>query len=154
MALASLVVAIALVLPLGGCAGREETTARNDYVRALNAAQERFAGTATQVSGAIGKGSSEGQERRALVHYGARVAGLVRTLRSLAVPAEVRSEHARLVGALAAFRREISAVVIRLRSGTTRAIDEAYRRLMGATITVDAKLSEATRVINGKLQAD
>ena len=142
------------MLALGGCAGSEATDARNDYVRALNAAQERFARTAQQVSGAIGKGSSVRRERRTLVRYGAGVAGLVKTLRSLAVPADVRSEHAELVGALAGFRTEISAVVVRLRSGTTRGIDEAHRRLTGATITLDAKLGEATRAINRTLQAD
>jgi hypothetical protein len=148
-ALASLLAALAI----GGCARSEATTARNDYVRALNAAQKRFARTASQVSGAIGKGSSVRQERRTLIRYGAELAGLVKTLGSLAVPADVRSEHAELVGALAEFRTEISAVVIRLRSGTTRGIDEAHRRLTGATITLDAKLGEATRAINRTLQA-
>ncbi|MGH2942284.1 MAG: hypothetical protein ACRDLN_05880 [Solirubrobacteraceae bacterium] len=146
--------AIVLAVALGGCAGSEATAARNDYVKALNAAQERFARTAEQVSGAIGKGSSVRQERRTLVRYGAEVGGLVRTLRSLTAPGAVRTEHAGLVAALAEFRREVSAVVIRLRSGTTRGIDEAHRRLTGATITLDAKLGEATRAINRKLQAD
>jgi hypothetical protein len=81
------------------------------------------------------------------------VGGIVKTLRKVAVPANARSEHAALVAALAEFRTAITAIVIELRSPTTRDIDDADHRLADATKTFDAKLGASISAINAKLKA-
>jgi hypothetical protein len=144
---------LVLALGVGACAETDAAATRNAYVRQLNAAQERLARTATEVKGAITDASSVRQDRRTLVRYGAAVGGLVKTLRKVEVPENARSEHAALVAALAKFRTEITAIVIELRSPTTRAIDDAAHRLTDATKTFDAKLDASLRAINRKLQA-
>jgi len=152
-AIASFATAIVLAVTLGACAQTEADAARNAYVRQLNAAQARFARTATEVSGAITDTSSVRQDRRTLVHYGAVMGGLARTLRAVSVPAQARPEHAGLVAALAEFRKQISSIVIELRSPTTRAIDDADHRLAEATKTFNAKLGASISAINRKLQS-
>lgn len=152
-AVASLVVAGVLALSLGGCAETDAAVMRNAYVRQINEAQARLARTDAEVVGAITKTSSVRQDRRSLVHYGAVVGAIVKTLRGVAVPAGVRAEHARLVAALAGFRKELSAIVIVLRSSTMYAIDEADRRLKAATTSFDAKRRASISAINAKLKA-
>ena len=143
---------IVLALGIGACAETDAAAIRNAYVRELNAAQEQLARAATEVQGAITEASSVRQDRRTLVRYGAAVGGLVTTLRNVTVPANVGPEHATLVAALAEFRTEITAIVIVLRSSTTRAIDDADRRLADATKTFDTKLGASISAINRKLQ--
>jgi hypothetical protein len=147
------VTAIVVALGLGGCAETDAVATRNAYVQQLNAGQARLARTATEVSGAITDASSARQDRRALVHYGAVVGGLIRTLRGVEVPADARAAHAALLAALATFRREISAIVIELRSPTTRAIDDADHRLTDATRTFNDKLAASISAINATLRA-
>jgi hypothetical protein len=146
------VTVLVLALGVGACAETDAAATRNAYVRQLNAAQERLARAATEVKASITDASSVRQDRRTLVRYGAALGGLVKTLREVAVPANAGPEHAALVAALAEFRAEISAVVIELRSQTTRAIDDADHRLTEATKTFDAKLDASISAINRKLQ--
>jgi hypothetical protein len=153
MVLASLATAILVVVSLGACAGTDADAARNAYVRALNAAQERFARTASKVSSAITKESSVRQDHRTLVRYRATIDDLVRKLRSLRVPSDVRTEHDRLVTALVRFRREVSTATRDLRSPSTRGVEDARRRLVGATMTLNAQLGEAVIAINRELQS-
>jgi hypothetical protein len=148
-----LVTVIVLAVGLGACAETETAATKNAYVRQLNAAQQRLARAATEVSRAITDASSVRQDRRTLLQYGAVLGGLVRTLRAVAVPVNARPEHAGLVAALARFRKEISGIVIELRSPTTRAIDNADHRLTEATKTFNASLGESISAINRKLQA-
>jgi hypothetical protein len=143
---------VVLALGLGACAKSDGST-KNAYVRQLNAGQARLARAASEASGAITDASSVRQDRRTLVQYGAVLGGLVKTLRAIEVPANARPEHAGLVAALARFRKEISGIVIELRSPTTRAIDDADHRLTEATKTFNASRDEAISEINRKLRA-
>jgi hypothetical protein len=143
---------VVLALGLGACAESDGST-KNAYVRQLNAGQARLARAASKASGAITDASSVRQDRRTLVQYGAVLGGLVKTLRAIEVPANARPEHAGLVAALARFRKEISGIVIELRSPTTRAIDDADHRLTEATKTFNASRDEAISEINRKLRA-
>jgi hypothetical protein len=143
---------VVLALGLGACSETDGST-KNAYVRQLNAGQARLTRAASEASGAITDASSVRQDRRTLVRYGAVLGGLVRTLRGVEVPEHARPEHARLIAALAAFRKEISSIVIQLRSSTTRAIDDADHRLADATKTFNASRGEALRAIDKKLQA-
>ncbi len=143
---------VVISFALGACAESDGST-NNAYVRHLNAGQLRLTQAASEASRAITDASSVRQDRRALVRYGAVLGGLVRTLRGVAVPQNTRPEHARLVAALATFRKEISSIVIQLRSSTTRAIDDADHRLADATKTFNAARGEAIRAINEKLRA-
>jgi hypothetical protein len=152
-AIASFVTVLVLALGVGACAETDAAATRNAYVRQLNAAQERLARAATEVKASITDASSVRQDRRTLVRYGTTMGGIVKTLRTVAVPANTRPEHAALVAALAEFRTEITAIVIELRSPTTRAIDDADHRLRDATKTFDAKLGAAVSAINRKLRA-
>jgi hypothetical protein len=147
------VTVLVLALGVGACAETDAAATRNAYVRQLNAAQERLARAATEVKASITDASSVRQDRRTLVRYGTAMGGIVKTLRTVAVPANARPEHAALVAALAEFRTEITAIVIELRSPTTRAIDDADHRLRDATKTFDAKLGASVSAINRKLQA-
>jgi hypothetical protein len=147
------VTVLVLALGVGACAETDAAATRNAYVRQLNAAQARLAQTATGVKDSITDASSVRQDRRTLVHYGAVVGGLVKTLRNVAAPANARSEHAALVAALAEFRTSITAIVIELRSPTTRAIDDADHRLADASKTFDAKLGASITAINRKLKS-
>jgi hypothetical protein len=144
---------VVLALGVGACAETDAAATRNAYVRQLNAAQERLARAATEVKASITDASSVRQDRRTLVRYGAAMGGIVKTLRNVMVPANARPEHAALVAALAEFRTEITAIVIELRSPTTRAIDDADHRLRDATKTFDTKLGASVSAINRKLSS-
>lgn len=148
--IALLTTAILLAVALGAC-GAGDSAAKNDYVRQVNAAQTRFASAVTEVKRAITSTSSPRQDRRALVRFGATIDKLIATLRAIKVPGDVRSEHGRFVAAMVDHREAVGRATVGMRSSDAGALAEAERQLTASTITVNARLSSATRAINAKL---
>jgi len=151
--IALLATAIVLAVAVGACGGQQDSSAKNDYVKQVNAAQTRFASAAKSAGQQITRTSSASQDRRTLDRFGSTIEDLVVTLRAIKAPTDVRGEHGRLVAAMTGHRDEVARATARLRSPTTRELAEVQRQLSAATITVNADLSSATGAINAKLRA-
>jgi len=150
--IALLATAIVLAVALGAC-GAQDSAAKNDYVKQVNAAQTQFASAATRVKQEITKMSSARQDRRALDRFVSTIDTLVGRLRAIKVPGDVRAEHGRLVAVLADHGEEVTQITTTMRSPTTTVLEDVQRKLSAATITVNANLTSATASINSKLRA-
>jgi len=150
--IALLATAIVLAVALGAC-GAQDSAAKNDYVKQVNAAQTQFASAATRVKQEITKKSSARQDRRTLDGFVRTIDTLVGRLRAIKVPGDVRAEHGRLVAVLADHGEEVTQITTTMRSPTTTGLEDVQRKLGAATITVNANLTSATASINSKLRA-
>jgi len=151
--IALLATAIVLAAALGAC-GTQDSAAKNDYVKQVNAAQTQFASAATRVKLQITKMSSAAHDRRALDRFVSTIDTLAGRLRAIKVPGDVRAEHGRLVAVMADHSEEVSQITETMRSPTTTVLEDVQRKLSAATITVNANLSSATASINSKLPAE
>lgn len=151
--IALLVTAIVVAATLGAC-GAQDSAAKNDYVKQVNAAQMQFATAATKVKQQITRQSSARQDRSALTQFSGTIDELVARLRAIKVPGDVRAEHERLVAAMADHGEQVSQITASMRSPTTAVLEDVQRKLSAATITVNANLSSATASINAKLRSE
>lgn len=148
--LLSLLLAAMLLVACGGSAERER---KNAYVREVNAAQNEFAETVTDVSERITNKSSPKQDRKTLRSFEAAIEDVVAKLRAIDVPEDVQAEHKQLTEAMAGFGTEISKATDALDRPTTRSIAEAQRAITTATQNVNGQIDAAIAAINSKLGA-
>jgi hypothetical protein len=148
--LAALLLAFA-ALALGACGGDDDRKAKNAYVSEVNAAQSEFASTVTTVSERITPKSSSSQDRKTLEQFEAAIAEVVKNLRDVDVPEDVKSEHGQLVEAMSGFGDEIEKATKALRNPDTRTIAEAQKTIQRATQTVNVRIDAAIAAINSKL---
>jgi len=148
---ASLMLLAFAALALGACGGADEREAKNDYVRAVNAAQNEFAQTVTTVSERITDKSSSSADRKTLQQFQTAIDDVVTDLRDITVPGAVKSEHAQLVKAMSGFGAQIKSATLALRNPDTRSIAEAQRTIQSATQTVNVRIDAAIAAINSKL---
>lgn len=125
---------------------------KNTYVNEVNAAQTGFASQVTTVSQQITSKSSPSQDRRTLERFEAAIGDVVKQLRDIKVPKDVKTEHAQLVSAMTEFGSEIKKATAALRDPDTRSIAEAQRAITTATQTVNGKIDAAIAAINSKLR--
>ena len=151
--IASLATATVFAVALGAC-GTQDSAAKNDYVKQVNAAQTQFAGAATKVKQQITKMSSPRRDRHSLARFVGTIDELVARLGAIKVPGDVRAQHRRLVAVMADHAKEVSQITTTMGSATTAELEDVQRKLSAATITVNANLSSATASINSKLRAE
>lgn len=139
---------------LAGCGSEAEddTAARNAYVRAVNAVQDRFHASLERAQKALDTPTATGaQERRALRRLRQAVDHAIADLRGTRPPAEVAAPHRRLVEALEAYGPVIAARRAASRSGSTRVIIAASTSFTTGSEAVNARVQRAIEQINARL---
>ena len=142
---------VAMLLALAGCG--DSSSENNTYVRKVDAAQTQFATSVSRISQAITPTSTDRQDRRTLARFQDAVGRVVRQLRAIDVPAEVRDEHGRLIVAMERFGTDIEQASASLRTPTIESLQKARRQIGAATTAVDARIRAAIAAINAELGA-
>lgn len=147
MLLAMLVGAVALSACGGEANSRE---AKNAYVRDLNAAQQQFATSASEVSqqGA----ESLGQYRRTLRRFQETISTFETKLRTIHVPSVVSAEHEQLIAALTSFGQDFKQVAGVLNNPNPRTLSEAQSSITTSTQRANARIEAAAAAIDSKLR--
>jgi hypothetical protein len=147
----ALVIALIAIVPLAaGCSN--DVDERNAYVQAVNRAQTDFRSTFEQLGARITATSSPQQDRRTLRGFSDAVDRAVTRLRRVDPPAEVRTQHRRLIAAIETYGREIDKATAAFRSTSTARIIEAQTQLISAITTVSRRINRTIAEINRALK--
>lgn len=125
-------------------------SAKNAYVRDLNAAQQQFATNASAVSQQGAK--SLGQYRRTLGRFQETISAFEAKLRAIQVPTVVSAEHEQLISAVTKFGTDFKEVSSALNNPNARALGEAKNAIMTATQRANARIEAAAAAIDSKLR--
>jgi hypothetical protein len=148
--LAMPVLAATLVLAAVGCGSDSEE--RNDYARAVNRAQADFASSFRELSRRITATSTPRQGRRTLQSFEEAVAEVVRDLKAIRAPDDVRPLHRRLTREIAAYGREIRRTEAAYETDAPQQILEAQTDLAGATTRISGRVNRTIDAINRALR--
>jgi hypothetical protein len=148
--LAMPVLAATLVLAAVGCGSDSEE--RNDYARAVNRAQTDFASSFRELSRRITATSTPRQGRRTLQSFEEAVAEVVRDLKAIRAPDDVRPLHRRLTREIAAYGREIRRTEAAYETDAPQQILEAQTDLAGATTRISGRVNRTIDAINRALR--
>jgi hypothetical protein len=140
------------VLPLGLVACGGDHKQDNAYVDAVNRAQDDFKATFDRLSSRITATSTPAQDRRTLRAFRTAVDRAVVRLRAIDVPARVEGLHARLVGEIASYGRQIDRAQAAFRSRDAQAVLSAQTDLVSAVTRVSAQVNRTIDAINRKLR--
>jgi hypothetical protein len=143
-----LVVALAL---LGSGCGNDNQAA-NDYVAAVNKAQNDFAATFDRLSTRITSESTPAQDRRTLDAFRRAVDKAVADLRAIEVPSKVKDLHGQLVSEMSRYGTEIDKAKAAFDGDDARAIIRAQTDLVGAVTRLSAQINQTIGAINKKLR--
>jgi len=149
--LALLAAVAALAAGLAACGGDEGARAEA-YVERVDRAQETFARRIDALATQVTPTSSAQADRRTLRRFEAALDEVVGELRAISPPGEVRGLHARLVGALAEYERQVAEVRRALDGDSPARLRAAQRELARATTDVDGEISRTTAAINDALR--
>jgi hypothetical protein len=147
--LAALLSALALIA--AGCGSN--TKASNDYVDAVNKAQNDFAATFDKLSSRITSTSTPRQDQKTLDGFREAVDKVVGDLRAIQVPDKVKVEHQQLVSEISAYGREIDKAKRAFASPSPQAIIKAQVALRSAVTRVSGQINRTIDAINRKLQS-
>jgi hypothetical protein len=147
--LALLVAAAALAAGLAGCGEDDRSIA---YLERVDGAQRAFAERVQRLSAGVTPTSSAQQDRRTLARFEQALDDVIAELRAIAPPGEVRGLHARLVGALSGYEREVATVVRAIDGESPARLRAAQRELQRATSDVDDEIDRTTVAINDALR--
>jgi hypothetical protein len=146
------VLAVALTLSLlaaGGCGG--DTTAKNDYVAAVNKAQTEFVTVVDDTEARLAQNSQDSETAARLDGIRTAATTVVRELRAVKPPSGVATLHGKLIqeaqGLVVAFRRAVNAY----RSGDPARILTAKVDLSRDVSQVNTQLNATIRDLNTKL---
>jgi hypothetical protein len=142
--------ALLVALVLAGCGGGDD--GRNDYVSALNQAQNGLAQRFTDLQSRITATSTAAQDRATLKAYEGAVGTTVRDLRAIEPPAGFDGLHARFVGEVAGYATALRKARGELDGDDPRKILAAQGRLKTAVAQTGAQLNATIKAINDKLQ--
>jgi hypothetical protein len=140
---------LVLVAVLAGCG---EDDASVVYLERVDAAQRTFADRVQRIGAGVTATSSPQQDRRTLERFERALDDVVAELGAIAPPGEVRGLHGRLVGALAAYERDVASVVRAIDGDSPSRLRAAQRELQRATADVDGEIDRTTAAINDALR--
>jgi uncharacterized phage infection (PIP) family protein YhgE len=143
-----LVVALALVA--SGCGS--DTKEANDYVDAVNKAQNDFATKFDQLSGQITSTSTAAQDRQTLDGFKQAIDKVVADFRAVKAPEKVKPLHDRLIAEISAYGREIDKAKGAFSDDDPQAIVKAQADLVSAVTRVQAQINKTIADINKKLR--
>jgi hypothetical protein len=137
-------------IAVSGCGS--DVKARNDYVDAVNKAQNGFATSFARLSRRITSTSTPAQDQRTLNGFKRAVDRAVTQLRAIEVPESVKGQHAQLVNEIAAYGREIDKAKKAFRSSSPQDVIKAQTQLVSAVTRVSAQINHTIDQINTKLR--
>jgi hypothetical protein len=143
-------IALCAALALGGC-GSQKTQRANDYVNAVNRAQNEFAATFNKLEGQITAKSTARQDRSTLKKFEQAIDRVVAQLRAVRAPQNVRALHAQLITAIASYR---DAVEKARRAFATKDRDKlvrAQQSLVRSVTRISERITRTINEINAKL---
>jgi hypothetical protein len=138
------------ILSLVAC-GDNARVVRNAYVQQVNSAQTEFGNTVATVSKRITAKSSSSEDRKTLQSFERAIQVVVKKLKAITPPSNVKTEHQALIGAMSTFGVQIEKASVALKNPDTTAIAGAQRTIQTATETVNASINNAIAAINSKL---
>lgn len=140
---------VAALLFGSGCG---ETERNNNYVEAVNKAQNAFAATFERLQGQITRESSATQDRRTLDRFQTAIDKVVADLRAVETPERVKTLHNRLIAQIASYGDEIEKAERAFKSKDPARILGAQGRLVTAVTQVSTKINATIDAINTKLR--
>jgi uncharacterized phage infection (PIP) family protein YhgE len=143
-----LVVALALVA--SGCGS--DTKEANDYVDAVNKAQNDFATKFDQLSGQITSTSTAAQDRQTLDGFKQAIDKVVADFRAVKAPDKVKPLHDQLIAEISAYGREIDKAKGAFSDEDPQAIVKAQADLVSAVTRVQSQINKTIADINKKLR--
>jgi hypothetical protein len=151
-AVRALAIALLAGALLAGCGSADDTGARNTYVRAVNAVQDRFHHSLVRTQGALDTPTATAaQERRALGRLEQAVVRAVADLRGVHPPGDLAGAHRRLVAALSAYGPVIATRRAASGAGSAREVIAASASFASGSEAVNARVQRAIDQINDQL---
>jgi hypothetical protein len=148
--LVPLLAAVAFGAAAPGCG--TDTKAANDYVDAVNRAQNEFATTFDRLRGRVTSTSTPEQDQKTLDGFKGAVDKVVGELRAVEAPDEVEGLHRELVGEISTYGTEITKAKRAFADGDAKAIIEARTDFEAAVTSVSKRINRTIAAINKKLR--
>jgi ABC-type transporter Mla subunit MlaD len=148
--LAPVLAALAVGVFVAGCGS--DTKSANDYVDAVNRAQNDFASTFDRLSSQITSTSTAQQDQRTLNGFKRAVDKVVGDLRAVEPPSKVKPLHDDLVNEIATYGEEIDKAKRAFANGTPKQIVRAQTQLVTAVTRVSGQINRTIDAINKKLR--
>lgn len=147
-----IVVALALALALSASGCGSDTKAANDYVDAVNKAQNEFATKFDQLSGQITSTSTAAQDRQTLDGFKQAIDKVVADFRAVKAPDKVKPLHDELIAEVSAYGAQIDKAKGAFSNDDPQAIVKAQADLVNAVTKVQAQINQTIADINKKLR--
>ena len=138
--LSPILIVVALALVASGCGS--DTKAANDYVDAVNKAQNDFASTFDRLSSQITSKSTPQQDQKTLDGF----------KQAVEPPSKVKPLHDELVNEIATYGKEIDKAKRAFAKGSPEEIVRAQTRLVTAVTRVSGQINRTIDAINKKLR--
>ena len=148
--LSPVLIVVALALAASGCGA--DTKAANDYVDAVNKAQNGFAAKFDELSGRITSTSTAKEDRKTLDGFKQAIDKVVRDFRAVKAPDKVKPLHAKLIAEISAYGSEIDKAKAAFADEDPKAIVKAQADLVSAVTRVQAQINATIADINKKLR--
>jgi sigma54-dependent transcription regulator len=148
--LSPVLIVVALGLVATGCGS--DTKAANDYVDAVNKAQNDFATSFDQLSAQITSTSTAAQDRDTLDGFKQAIDKVVTDFRAVKAPDEVKALHGRLIAEISAYGEAIDKAKLAFSDEDPQAIVKAQADLVNAVTHVQAQINTTIADINKKLR--
>ncbi|MEN3281564.1 MAG: hypothetical protein V7607_2704 [Solirubrobacteraceae bacterium] len=148
--LAPVLVTLVLGIVVAGCGSNTKT--ENDYVDAVNRAQNDFASTFDRLSSRITSTSTPRQDQRTLDGFKTAVDKVVGDLRSVKAPSKVQGLHRELVAEISTYGTEIDKAKRTFAEGDLKAILKARTDFGTAVTRVNRQIQRTIDAINKKLR--
>ncbi len=139
-------VLLAAVTLMAGCGGDPE--ASNAYVDDVTAAQRAYVNKFTQVSKRLKPTSTLAEDRAALSAFAEANRGFVEELEGITPPESVTEEHAKLVGVVESYGRDVEEAAGLLRSGSAEERAKARTELSSNVEGASREIADAVQAIN------
>ena len=143
-------IVVALALFASGCG--TDTKAANDYVDAVNRAQNQFATRFDQLSAQITSTSTAAQDRRTLDGFRQAIDKVVADFRAVKAPDKVKPLHDKLIAEVSAYGAQIDKAKGAFSDDDPQAIVKAQADLVSAVTRVQAQINQTIADINMKLR--
>ena len=153
--IAALMLSLLATLALGACGGGGESSdveEKNAYVRELNAAQSDFRSSAEEMSEQRIPAANSAKIRLVQRLEGA-VDEVVKAMRGIDVPGDVRAEHQQLIDTMTGFRTAVQQLTQTYRGGDARKLRAAIATFKAAQVKTDTRVNATIAAINSKLTA-
>jgi hypothetical protein len=148
--LTPVLIVAALALVAAGCG--TDTKEANDYVDAVNKAQNAFATKFDELSGQITSTSTAAQDRKTLDGFRQAIDKVVADFRAVKAPDKVKDLHGKLIAEVSAYGREIDKAKGAFSDDDPQAIVKAQADLVSAVTRVQSQINQTIADINKKLR--